>query len=91
MYVHDTLQRFQRPNFRQRAIAASQLYGAMRKSRQPRCIAAISAIAVAEALKLLAAERNLAWAIFRALPAAGGGRSRRCLCWHQVKQSLPDA
>jgi hypothetical protein len=42
MYVHDTLQRFQRPNFRQRAIAASQLYGAMRKSRQPRCIAAIS-------------------------------------------------
>jgi hypothetical protein len=60
MYVHDTLQRFQRPNFRQRAIAASQLYGAMRKSRQPRCIAAISAIAAAKASKLLEADRNLA-------------------------------
>jgi hypothetical protein len=30
----------------------------MRKSRQPRCIAAISAIAAAEAPKLLAADRN---------------------------------
>jgi hypothetical protein len=30
-----------RPNFWQRAIARSQLYGAMRKSSQPRCTAAI--------------------------------------------------
>jgi hypothetical protein len=32
----------------------------MRKSRQPRCIAAISAIAAAKASKLLEADRNLA-------------------------------
>jgi hypothetical protein len=78
MHIHDTLQseRFanlcvsaattQRPIFWQPKLPRSQLDGAMRKSRQPRCTAAILQIAVVKAAKLLDAGWNFGRAIFSA-------------------------
>jgi hypothetical protein len=63
----------------------------MRKSRQLRCIAAISTIAAAEAPKLLAADGNLSCAILDAPSPALWRRSRNRTGWHEVKQSVPDA
>jgi hypothetical protein len=82
MHIHDTLQseRFanlcvsaattRRPIFWQPKLPRSQLSGAMRKSRQPRCTAAILQIAVVKAAKLLDAGWNFGRAIFRAGSAA---------------------
>jgi hypothetical protein len=47
-----------RPIFWQHGSARSKFYGAMRKSRQPRCTAANPDAAVARPSKLLAAIRN---------------------------------
>jgi hypothetical protein len=49
----------QPPNLLAAGIASSQLHGAMRKSRQPRCNAAISGAASANAPKPLTGSQNL--------------------------------
>jgi len=53
-----------RPIFWQHGSARSKLDFAMRKSRQPRCTAAISEIAATGGAKLLDAARNSGQAIF---------------------------
>jgi hypothetical protein len=53
-----------RPIFWQHGSARSKLDVAMRKSRQPRCTAAISGIAASNCVKVLDAARNFRQAIF---------------------------
>jgi hypothetical protein len=80
-----------RPIFWQQDDPRSQLNGAMRKSRQPRCIASISKTAVMKPPKLLEAGWNFSRAIFRASSPARRNRSRNRPAWHQVEQGVPDA
>jgi hypothetical protein len=80
-----------RPIFWQQDQPRSQLYGAMRKSRQPRCIAANSKTAVMKAPKLLDTGWNFSRAIFRASPPARRDGSRIRPAWHEVKQGVPAA
>jgi hypothetical protein len=63
----------------------------MRKSRQPRCVAAILKTAVMKTPKPLEAGWNFSRAIFRTSspPRRGGSRNRSA--WHEVKQAVPDA
>jgi hypothetical protein len=63
----------------------------MRKSRQPRCGAAISKIAVRKTPKLLDTGWNFRRAIFRISSLQSRDRPRRHYAWHEVKQGLPGA
>jgi hypothetical protein len=60
----------------------------MRKSRQPRRIAANSP---SEAAKPLHAIRNFAQAIFPHVIGRAALTARRRIPWHQVKQNMPRA
>jgi hypothetical protein len=80
-----------RPIFWQQDQPRSQLYGAMRKSRQRWCTAAISKTAVMKAPKPLDAGWNFSRAIFRASSPARGDGSRNRPAWHEVEQGVPDA
>jgi hypothetical protein len=80
-----------RPIFWQQDEPRSQLYGAMRKSRQPRCTAAISKTAVMKTPKPLEVGWNFSRAIFRASSPANRDRSRNRPAWHEVEQGVPDA
>jgi hypothetical protein len=103
MDIHDTLQseRFanlcvsaattQRPIFWQPKLPRSQLSGAMRKSRQPRCTAAFAQIGATKTAKPLDVGWNFGRAIFRSRPAARREGSHTCPAWHEVKQGVPAA
>jgi hypothetical protein len=80
-----------RPIFWQQDEPRSQLNGAMRKSRQPHCVAAISKTAAMKTPKPLEAGWNFSRAIFRASSPAGRGGSRNRPAWHEVEQGVPDA
>jgi hypothetical protein len=63
----------------------------MRKSRQPRCIAAISKPAALKTSKLLGAEWNFSRAIFRAASPACRHGLRNRPGWQEVEHGMPDA
>jgi hypothetical protein len=62
--VHENRDNRRRPIFWQRGSARSKRYGAMRKSRQTRCTAAILGIVAPDSAKLLDVVRNFGQAIF---------------------------
>jgi hypothetical protein len=63
----------------------------MRKSRQPRCTAAIAKIAALKASKLLDADWNFSQAIFRATSLGAAPLAVKLPRWHQVEQAVPGA
>jgi hypothetical protein len=80
-----------RPIFWQQDQPRSQLDGAMRKSRQPRCIAVNPKTEAIKTPKLLDAGWNFSRAIFRASSPARRDGSRMRPAWHEVKRGVPDA
>jgi hypothetical protein len=80
-----------RPIFWQRGSARLKLDCVMRKSRQPRCIAAISGTAAFKASKLLDADWNFSQAVFRASSPACRRGSRNGPGWQEVEQAMPAA
>jgi hypothetical protein len=63
----------------------------MRKSSQLRCTAANLPHRAAEAKNPLQGDRNFGVSDFAQMIAARRERSRKCVGWHQLKQTVPAA